>query len=234
MNIETSNQPAVAAGAHISRLLKAHSGDVVVLLSGGSALDVFEYIDAPHDTGTATFECRTIFMMGDERVTGKEKINNYLQLKSRYKDHPLIGCVIDTSAQEAENPENYATRIRKIFFEKYFSKLHNPKIFMILGMGTDGHTAGIFPLDEESFAKMYEADSMYVPVHAEGLTIDSRASFTPGWILESVDAVIGYVVGDGKAAMLNQLKTESKPIHERPAEILKRHKNSTVYTDIKI
>jgi 6-phosphogluconolactonase/glucosamine-6-phosphate isomerase/deaminase len=102
---------------------------------------------------------------------------------------------------------------------------------MVLGMGPDGHTAGIFPLPKESFRETYPDDLTYVPVHVEGLTINSRASFTPSWILGQVDELFAYVTGDSKHAMLESLVNETKELHERPAEILKRHRCAHLYTD---
>jgi 6-phosphogluconolactonase/glucosamine-6-phosphate isomerase/deaminase len=69
-------------------------------------------------------------------------------------------------------------------------------------------------------------------VTLEGLRIDSRASFTPNWILDNVDELIGYVVGADKQAILKKLNTEDKQLNERPAELLKLHPRTTVYTDI--
>ena len=78
----TSDMPAQAAGAHISQLLSQHDGDTLCFLAGGSSLDVVAYIENP-----AISECRTIFMMGDERVSGEVTESNYLQLCERYPDH---------------------------------------------------------------------------------------------------------------------------------------------------
>lgn len=263
MQIHVTDVPAKGAGEHISKVICEHDGDVVCLLSGGSALDVVEYIqignnggqhhaysseqvlaqsnfaaDASSTTHGAGLvisnaqrsECRTIFMMGDERVSGESDTNNFLQLQTRYPDSPVTACTIPTIPEVNESPEYFATRIEKIFLEK-ISTLRNVKIISILGLGADGHTAGIFPLPKESFQETYRDDSVYVPVHVEGLTIDSRASFTPTWLLDHVDAVIGYVAGEGKKMILESLIHESKLIHERPAEILKLHRDVNLYTD---
>ncbi len=227
MELITTATPAEKAGSHISGFIAEANADVVILLSGGSAMGVFEHITIDKS------ECRTIFMMGDERVTGEVETNNYLQLKERYFDHPLIEQVLDTSALVDETPEIFATRVKNIFVEN-ISNLTEPKFLAVLGVGADGHTAGIFPMNEESFSNVYEADSTYVPVHLESLTIDSRASFTPNWILNSSDAVIGYIAGETKKQILNDLMNESKDIYERPAELFKRHKNSFIYTDIDV
>jgi len=169
--------------------------------------------------------------MGDERVTGEVDQNNYLQLEARYANHPLINDVFDTSARDDEIPEFFATRIQELFFEN-ISKLTNVKIISILGVGQDGHTAGIFPLDEATFQEVYKEDVMYAPVTNKSLTIDSRASLTPGWILSNVDHIIGFITSESKKQILNELINESREIHERPAELLKLHKNSFIYTDI--
>lgn len=241
-----TNEPDLEAGEHISAAIREHTGDVVCLLSGGSALDIVKYIDpykhcfhqdckeasalGTSPTKCQRSECRTIFMMGDERVSGESEINNYLQLVARYPEHPVTSRTINTAALENETEKNFAIRIENIFMETLTS-LKNPKIIFILGVGTDGHTAGIFPLDEVSFRRVYQADLTYVPVKLDGLTIDSRASFTPNWILNNVDEVIGYIVGANKKEILAELSSETKNLNERPAELLNLHKRVHIFTD---
>jgi 6-phosphogluconolactonase/glucosamine-6-phosphate isomerase/deaminase len=216
------------------------------LLAGGSALDIIEYIHpgeecfhqecmnkASEKTLCRKTECRTIFMTGDERVSGEDKINNFLQIKSCYLNHPILSKLVDTSAKPEETASEFAERIEKKFSEILVT-LINPKIIFILGVGTDGHTAGIFPMDEVSFRKTYQDDKMYVPIHLEGLKIDSRASFTPGWILNNADELIGYVSGQSKLKVLTELNQTDANLNERPAELLKLHKRSTIYTDLDI
>jgi 6-phosphogluconolactonase/glucosamine-6-phosphate isomerase/deaminase len=241
-----TKQPDLEAGEHISATIREHVGDLVCLLSGGSALDIIKHIDPykhcfhqdckDSDTSGATktkctrSECRTIFMMGDERVSGESEINNYLQLVNRYPEHPVTIRTLDTSALKNESEKDFAVRVENIFLET-LTKLNNPKILFILGVGTDGHTAGIFPLEESAFRRVYQDDLTYVPVKLEGLKIDSRASFTPNWILNNVDEVIGYVVGNDKKEILSKLSSETKNLNERPAELLNLHKRVHIFTD---
>lgn len=236
-NTITSINPAKAAGEHISNVIREHNGDVVCFLSGGSALDVVEYIEVPdmhkkecQDISTSNAICRTIFMMGDERGSGDSEINNYLQLATRYPGHAVTEQLIETVPRAGESLENFATRIEKKILKK-ISELYNVKIISLLGVGTDGHTAGIFPMNKSSFEATYGDVLTYVPVYREGLRIDSRASLTPEWILRNVDEVLGYLVGTDKQDILVKLNSESKKLHERPAELLKLHMNSTIYTD---
>lgn len=224
MDIHTTDSPAKLLGRELSEHINTHPSDVICLLSGGSALDVVEYIQVEKN------ECRTIFMMGDERWSREQTTNNTLQLQARYPEHVVTKSLIETIPNESESLVDFATRIEKTFLEKV-SLLTNVKIFMVLGIGTDGHTAGIFPMDKESFQETYRDDTTYVPVHVEGLTIDSRASFTPHWILTHVDEIFAFVVGDSKHAILESLVHETKELHERPAELLKLHTQSHIYTD---
>lgn len=241
-----TKQPDQAAGEYINNIIHEHHGDIVCLLSGGSALDIIKYIDPNkncfhqdcHEVANQSQqpinclknECRTIFMMGDERVSGKGDINNYLQLVARYPEHPVIKETINTTALENETEKDFAIRIENIFLQTLI-ELKNPKIIFILGVGADGHTAGIFPLDEVSFRRAYQDDLTYVPVKLDGLKIDSRASFTPSWILNNADELIGYVVGASKKEILSKLNSETKKINERPAELLNLHKRVHIFTD---
>ena len=63
------------------------------------------------------------------------------------------------------------------------------------------------------------------------LKIDSRASFTPSWILNNADEVIGYAVGSDKLEILKKLNSETKKLNERPAELFNLHKRVHIYTD---
>lgn len=240
-----TDTPAKEVGEHINTIIHEHSGDVVCLLSGGSALAIIEHIhpgkecahQSCHDEQSrsekvlcARSECRTIFMMGDERVSREQKTNNYLQLKNLYPNHPVLANTLDTTPLENETAKDFAYRIEKTFSD-VLVKLSNPKIVAVLGMGTDGHIAGIFPMDEKAFRQTYQDDVTYAPVDPQGLIIDSRASITPTWLLTYADIVLGFVCGSSKKNILIDLNTNDKKLFERPAELLKLHRRAIVYTD---
>ncbi len=226
MEIITTDKPALELGQDLATAINKHEGSVICLLSGGSALDVIEHLDIKRQKS----ECRTIFIMGDERGSREREINNTLQLQNRYPDHFVTNNLIETIPNEAEILPDFASRINQNF-SKVFSELKNPKIFMVLGMGADGHTAGIFPLPLDQFNDTYKEDVMYASLQLDSLTRPHRASFTPSWILSNVSYIFAYAAGESKRAVLESLKNESKPIHERPAEIFKIHSKVALYTD---
>jgi 6-phosphogluconolactonase/glucosamine-6-phosphate isomerase/deaminase len=89
-------------------------------------------------------------------------------------------------------------------------------------------------MDEGSFLDTYKEDVPYVSVVGKGLKIDSRASLTPSWLQNNVDDMLLFVIGESKQMMLESLINESKEIHERPSELIKRHKNAHLFTDLLI
>jgi len=228
MEVTRTNTPAEAAAHHLESLIEADERNVLCLISGGSAFAIYDHIKLSESA-----KGRTIFCMGDERVREGAHENNYSQLVQTCPDFVNTHQVIDTSIEDDEDPEKFSLRINRIL-EKIFTDKKDLKVISILGMGPDGHTAGIFPMPQDRFRDTYEADLTYVPVVVEGLTIDARASITPTFILHRVDHVIGYITGEAKQAKLNELINQDLELYDMPAQIIKQHKDAVIFTDIKI
>ncbi len=109
--------------------------------------------------------------------------------------------------------------------------MKNPKIISLLGIGSDGHIAGIFSMDRGAFYDTYPNDQTYVPVTLKGSEFNFRASFTPNWILSNTSELLVYAAGESKTDILYTMISEDESIHERPAELIKQHINAHVYTD---
>ena len=225
MEIHVKDNPAKALGERITSVINEHEGDVLCFLSGGSALAVVEYIQPMYRS-----ECRTIFMMGDERVSGAPTANNYLQLANRYLGFRILDHTIDTSIQPDEHVKEFAKRMNTEV-ETTISTANNLKIITILGVGEDGHVAGIFPMERSDFQDTYQSDQMYVPVRLDRLEFNFRASLTPEFILNKVSELFVYAAGESKTDMLYFLIGDDKATHERPAELIKQHISAHVYTD---
>jgi len=224
MRIETSNNPIEALQQQLLTVINEHRGHTLIYLAGGSALRIFDNLQINPDTLV-----RTIWCMGDDRQERGES-NNYEQLQQRWSQS-AEATIIDTSVHDDEDHVPYVERINFQLAEILHSK-SDVQTIAILGTGADGHTASIFPMDEESFRETYEVDSTYVPVHVATLTEPQRASLTPHAILNDVDQVYGYIAGEAKKSILNKLMNQDLEIYEMPAQLLKLHKNTTVFTDI--
>lgn len=92
----------------------------------------------------------------------------------------------------------------------------------VLGIGADGHTAGIKAhspaVTETDAACYYEWDDY------------RRITLTPS-LLSGLDEAIIYAMGEEKKETLQALITIDMPPSKQPAQVLKRIKKSTLYTD---
>lgn len=230
MTITITETPAKAAGEHINKLIGSYAGDTLCLLSGGSALETIQYIDQPEIDSDTNGLLRTIFIFGDERGSREQETNNYQQLVKKHPTHWVTANCLNSVPNENETIQNFANRL-SMQLDQTLAKLKNPQVLYLMGIGSDGHTAGIFPLPSTEFSRQYKHDQSIVPVVIDSLKIAHRASVTPQWITRHVDHIVGYAAGESKKMILESLKTETKPIHERPAEILKTKESVTLYTD---
>lgn len=224
MKIQTSNNPAKELANDLATAITSHAGETLCLYAGGSALKVFKYLQLD-----ASEKVRTIFCAGDERVSGRDGDSNYIQLLQKLPaDHNLT--IVDTLAKPNESVTDFAKRISD-FVKKEILTKSDLQIISIHGIGTDGHTAGIFPMTEDKFLETYKEDVWYASVYLESLIIARRASITPAQVLNHADQVLGYAVGADKKLTLEILIEIEKPIHEMPSQLLKHHKKATLYTD---
>ena len=220
MRSHTSSQPHRHAALRLHELLRDR--EAICIISGGSALDVFA--ELPEDDLV-----RTIFMLGDERWSRAPGSNNYVQYAARFTDHPLLPQLVDTSVAPDESHRAYAERLARTFKQLQHERPH-ALIIALLGIGSDGHTAGIFPMNEQSFIETYEADVPYVPINVEGLSEPFRASLTPSEIERSA-AIVAYATGSEKHDVLTELHVTKRSLHEQPAQLIARHANADLFTD---
>lgn len=197
---------AAAAGEALNNLLLENSQiPILLLLSGGSAFSLLDYVNAKN-----TGEHLTVAML-DERFSADEKINNFAQLQKTdfyalafaagsnfFGSLPRPGETLDNLARRMEN------NLRQWHAE-------NPKgiILATLGMGPDGHTAGIFPFPEnpEKFRQLFESQNWTAAYDAQnnnlhGLRITATVEF-----FKLIDFGLVYVCGEEKEPKLKELLT---------------------------
>ena len=234
MKILVSNDPAKNAGSELNKQLKvSNRSQILLMLSGGSALMVLGHINPKFLSGNITVS------IVDERFSMDKKINNFSQLEdTKFFDECLAaGCaIIGTRIHKGETlpsaTMNFDARLRE------WRKL-NPKgkIVALLGIGEDGHTAGVMPftgkkrLFEDSFLDQeWVASFDATGKNEHTLRFTSTLTFLKG----QVDHTIVFAQGSNKKEVLLKIVDKSLDINDIPAKILCHMKDVILCTDNQI
>jgi 6-phosphogluconolactonase/glucosamine-6-phosphate isomerase/deaminase len=92
-----------------------------------------------------------------------------------------------------------------------------------LGIGDDGHIAGILPESEAAHEKI-EFVSGYHTKQYDRLTLTFSA-------IKQITAAYVFAFGEAKANALRTLETKIVPLEKQPAQILKQMRETYVYND---
>lgn len=203
---------------------------VLFLVSGGSCFDVLNALPSE------LFDTRLTVGVVDERFTGDEKVNNYLQL-TRTPFYEMIAShgvtIIESVPQENESVEGMAKRYETEL--KGWRMSHADGVIVsCMGIGRDGHTAGImaYPDDKRTFEFYFEdADSWVVGYDASWRNPYPLRVTTTCPFLRSMDAAVVYVVGEEKKKALTVVLAESGELHKTPGRIIREMKHCLLYTD---
>ncbi len=110
-------------------------------------------------------------------------------------------------------------------YEDFFNKFLNTASYKLalLGMGADGHTAGILPnspaVDNKKNVVYYQApDFLRITLSAKGL--------------RQLDEVILFAKGKQKQSALDKLVHKTEPINQLPVQIIKQIASWSVYNDL--
>jgi len=240
---ENSQVAARFAAAHATDLLKkglAQKVPALFLTSGGSGMNILDYIDPNVLTSSLTVG------LLDERFSEDPTVNSFAQLTK----HPFFGAAsqkgvsfIDTRISGKEKLMARVDGASELAVRMEYSyknwKEHNlgGKIYIIQGIGTDGHTAGImpYPNDPEGFQKLFERPNYWtVGYDAKGKNqYRYRATVTNTFLRNAVDMSIAYAVGEEKKAALARVTSGADPVHAVPARVMHEMKEVYLYTDVR-
>ncbi len=210
-----------------------NEGDVPLLLlvSGGSVLEVFR-------TNTLPLGQSLTLGVLDERFSDDALHNNFLQLQETalYRDAVDAGAQsIDTSPGVATSVGGLALRMDTALRD-WRAKNPQGKVAVIMGIGGDGHTAGIMPMQEDvaKFTTLFDTAEVWVAGYdaKEKNAIPLRATVTLSFLREQVDSAFVYVVGDAKADVLHTVLDNRGDLPACPARIIHEMKAVTLLTDI--
>jgi 6-phosphogluconolactonase/glucosamine-6-phosphate isomerase/deaminase len=221
------------ANEALNELMKGSTDrPLLLLVSGGSAMDLLEGIETKH------LGSRTTISVLDVRFSTDPSVNNFLQLKATkfYERAYATGAdFIETVPHDTETVEDLARRYESALREWTRANPYG-RVVITQGIGPDGHTAGIMPYPENQklFQKLFERESQWVVGYdAVGKNQYSlRVTATIPFLKNIVDTAVVYVVGEEKHDALKRSLAPQGTLYETPARIIKEIKNATVFTNL--
>ena len=231
MNIVTSDDLCLSAAQVIVHNLAEASGKNLLLLSGGSAVDI-----------------ETCNLLGEELSRHEVEINFGL-VDERYSKNPNHMHSNAREILESESFVNYLDVSGAQFtpmisgtdceeesqtYQHFIGDALNKgvSISAIIGMGEDMHTAGILP---NSLAAKNESD--LVTCYNSGDKYDTRITATPK-MFDNFHHVFIYLKGEAKREILTFLNKQRNEFHHDtvayPALNVFRAEHQTVITDLKL
>lgn len=198
---------------------------VLLLLSGGSALAVPDRLPA------SVFGSDLTIAMIDERWSSDATANNFAQLAALgfYERRAAAGATFfDSRPLVDEAAAALASRF-EMFLQTWRAANPDGKVIVTLGMGTDGHTAGIFP----GYVKALDSAGEWVAAYEVPASVNPyaiRVTVTPRFLTNETDAAVALVMGNEKRAVLEHVTATTDP-ETYPAALWHLMLNITVVTD---
>lgn len=231
LEVHCSENKEEAAQAFADALIQEikNKPKVALFLSGGSALVIYDLL-----VPTLAARPRGSVVVGlvDERYSSDPLYpdSNYFQILTKTSLFTILktnqqGIVpVLEGAGLKESARLYERRLAEIFKNNFFK-------IAILGIGADGHTAGILPGgDLEKFNKTFLGKGLVVGYENEG-EFKQRLTLTLA-ALQEMDRVYGFVLGKEKRAVLERLSSFSRhKLNEFPAQLLKTLRSVAIFTD---
>lgn len=195
------------------RSLPSNQTKITVALSGGSTPKLLYQLWASQYADAIDWN-RLYFFWGDERcVPPEDADSNFGAAKTLWLDKISIDAANIHRVQGESDPDEERSRYENEIYEHV--EIDDNAIpqfdFVILGMGTDGHTASIFP-HQMHFLKSDKVCE--VAIHPE--TAQKRITLT-GPVLNGAQRVAFLVTGTEKAAVLRAVIHQSGDFESYPA-----------------
>ena len=226
MEIIRTNTPTQDAGKRLTEVLRAHQKTpILLLLSGGSAFSILPYaMSAPLD------ELLTISVL-DERFTHDPAGQNFTQLQTTTFGNDALqkgARMIDLTIKQEDSRESVAERFAQALRD--WSAAHPDGVIVAtMGIGTDGHTAGIMPhVEEVDFDGAEWVVDYTTPLGAN--PFPERITVTHTFLSTMVNHAIVYAIGDEKQPYVSALEDGDGDRQEMPAYILRSMRDVVLYT----
>jgi 6-phosphogluconolactonase/glucosamine-6-phosphate isomerase/deaminase len=228
MKVITSQNTAVTAADQLNEILAASaSRPVLLMLSGGSALTILEHIDV------ALLGLHVTITTLDERFSNDPEVNNFIQITATdfYKKAVQQGAQsIPTAIKDTETLSEAGRRFCTALHHWRDSN-RDGTVVATMGVGSDGHTAGILPrqlsLDPATtdWVVAYEVPSEVNP-HTMRITI------TPSFLKTQVTKAVCLITGEEKRGVLQNIQSANCVFADMPACVMRDMTSVTVITNL--
>jgi 6-phosphogluconolactonase/glucosamine-6-phosphate isomerase/deaminase len=214
-----------------SYLEKNKDYNILFFLSGGSAFTLLDYISIEN------LKSVTVAML-DERFDVSNQSNNFSQLMETlwFQKASNNGCkFISTIAEQEDTFETLAIEF-EYRLQQWQQENKNGKMIGIFGMGSDGHTAGIFPFPEdiEKFTQLFDGQKNVIAYDATGKNPFTQRITTTFNLHRKFDACFAYICGEEKRKALEEFALNKLQKAQLPINILHELSQVELVTDINI
>ena len=227
MRIVESATPQVDAGRALSDLLVQYAHTPILLLvSGGSAFSLLEYVDE------RVLDSRMTLGVLDERISTDPAINNFAQLTETSLYARALGAgvvMLSTLVAPGDTRDDIGERMRHALRAW---RMTNPTgvVIATMGIGADGHTAGIFPVPGVDFNGGDNVVAYTVPQVMN--PYPERITVTNTFLRKEVMHAVVLAVGAEKQRVIAHLRTGVCEKVSMSACVLCEMASVTLYTDV--
>lgn len=230
--------------ADVTQNSKGNDDKILLLYSGGSALGILNFLVNKDIENNISNLKNVTFCVLDERYDRDEGINNFCQFKntelyklitSRSFGNTISGNFIDSYPKEGETIEDLRDRMEQ-GIRKWIEENPTGKIIITQGIGPDSHTAGVFPMPEDS--KSFDNIFFNKENYLVGYDVSTknkyryRITVTLRFLEEKVDHSILFICGKEKGIALKNSLNKNSKINEFPSAIVQKMKSVDIFTDI--
>jgi 6-phosphogluconolactonase/glucosamine-6-phosphate isomerase/deaminase len=215
----TSAEAIVLARQALSELLDTLAGETLMLLSGGSVIEIYDVVAAAIKHGRGQ---QWRFGLIDERF-GDEGHAHSNAVAIEQKTGLISLCQskqIPFQTILRQLPMSPTVSIYQHWLEEQLETC--PQRIALLGLGVDGHTAGILPSSKQRFDSEFATDQLVVG-YSSGTEFDQRITVTPAFLQQMTHTIL-LAYGPGKAEAFDKASTVDATLlmHEVPGSIVQQ------------
>lgn len=209
---------AIATSRAVAELIKekafntALGSYVNIALSGGSTPQLLFELLADEYEKTIAWKKVRFFWVDERCVEPTDSESNYGMTYDSFLQHTIVPGENIFRMRGEEIPEFEAERYRNLLLKELPARNGYPVFdLVLLGMGTDGHTASIFPND------MSLLDSEFsVAVNTNPYSNQKRLTLT-GNTINNAKHIVFMITGESKSKLIKQIIDKSTEAENYPA-----------------